>query len=237
MIRAKIITIGEEILIGQIVDTNSTFISNELIKIGVEVCEILSIRDTKDDIINAFNNSIDKFDIIITTGGLGPTNDDITKDVFCEFFNDKLIHNQELLVHIENLFKNFVDNPINDLNRAQALVPSKALLIENQYGTAAGMQIKKNNSFFISLPGVPYEMKSMIVNSVVPFIEKEFNCPIILKKTLMTYGVGESTIAKKLKDFEDGLSKNFKLAYLPNLGRVRLRLSSKGFNSTTLICL
>ena len=97
MIRAKIITIGDEILIGQIVDTNSTFISNELIKIGVEVCEILSIRDTKDDILNAFNNSIDKFDIIITTGGLGPTNDDITKDVFCEFFNDKLIHNQELL--------------------------------------------------------------------------------------------------------------------------------------------
>ena len=234
MIRAKIITIGDEILIGQIVDTNSTFISNELIKIGVEVCEILSIRDTKDDIINAFNNSIDKFDIIITTGGLGPTNDDITKDVFCEFFNDKLIHNQELLVHIENLFKNFVDNPINDLNRAQALVPSKALLIENQYGTAAGMQIKKNNSFFISLPGVPYEMKSMIVNSVVPFIEKEFNCPIILKKTLMTYGVGESTIAKKLKDFEDGLSKNFKLAYLPNLGRVRLRLSCRGFDRTDL---
>ena len=234
MIRAKIITIGDEILIGQIVDTNSTFISNELIKIGVEVCEILSIRDTKDDIINAFNNSIDKFDIIITTGGLGPTNDDITKDVFCEFFNDKLIHNQELLVHIENLFKNFVDNPINDLNRAQALVPSKALLIENQYGTAAGMQIKKNNSFFISLPGVPYEMKSMIVNSVIPFIEKEFNCPIILKKTLMTYGVGESTIAKKLKDFEDGLSKNFKLAYLPNLGRVRLRLSCRGFDRTDL---
>ena len=234
MIRAKIITIGDEILIGQIVDTNSTFISNELIKIGVEVCEILSIRDTKDDIINAFNNSIDKFDIIITTGGLGPTNDDITKDVFCEFFNDKLIHNQELLVHIENLFKNFVDNPINDLNRAQALVPSKALLIENQYGTAAGMQIKKNNSFFISLPGVPYEMKSMIVNSVVPFIEKEFNCPIILKKTLMTYGVGESTIAKKLKDFENGLSKNFKLAYLPNLGRVRLRLSCRGFDRTDL---
>ena len=234
MIRAKIITIGDEILIGQIVDTNSTFISNELIKIGVEVCEILSIRDTKDDIINAFNNSIDKFDIIITTGGLGPTNDDITKDVFCEFFNDKLIHNQELLVHIENLFKNFVDNPINDLNRAQALVPSKAILIENQYGTAAGMQIKKNNSFFISLPGVPYEMKSMIVNSVVPFIEKEFNCPIILKKTLMTYGVGESTIAKKLKDFEDGLSKNFKLAYLPNLGRVRLRLSCRGFDRADL---
>ena len=155
MISAKIITIGDEILIGQIVDTNSTFISNELIKIGVEVREILSISDSKDEIINAFNNSVDKFDIIITTGGLGPTNDDITKEVFCEFFNDKLVHNNNLLVHIENLFKNFVDNPINDLNRAQALVPSKALLIENQYGTAAGMQIKKNNSFIHISPWCP----------------------------------------------------------------------------------
>jgi len=234
MISAKIITIGDEILIGQIVDTNSTFISNELIKIGVEVREILSISDSKDEIINAFNNSVDKFDIIITTGGLGPTNDDITKEVFCEFFNDKLVHNNNLLVHIENLFKNFVDNPINDLNRAQALVPSKALLIENKYGTAAGMQIKKNNSLFISLPGVPYEMKSMIVNSVIPFIAKEFNCPIIIKKTLITYGVGESTIAKQLKDFENNLSDNFKLAYLPNLGRVRLRLSCKGYDSSDL---
>jgi len=234
MISAKIITIGDEILIGQIVDTNSTFISNELIKIGVEVREILSISDSKDEIINAFNNSVDKFDIIITTGGLGPTNDDITKEVFCEFFNDKLVHNNNLLVHIENLFKNFVDNPINDLNRAQALVPSKALLIENKYGTAAGMQIKKNNSLFISLPGVPYEMKSMIVNSVIPFIAKEFNCPIIIKKTLITYGVGESTIAKQLKDFENNLSDNFKLAYLPNLGRVRLRLSCKGYDSNDL---
>ena len=234
MISAKIITIGDEILIGQIVDTNSTFISNELIKIGVEVREILSISDSKDEIINAFNNSVDKFDIIITTGGLGPTNDDITKEVFCEFFNDKLVHNNNLLVHIENLFKNFVDNPINDLNRAQALVPSNALLIENKYGTAAGMQIKKNNSLFISLPGVPYEMKSMIVNSVIPFIAKEFNCPIIIKKTLITYGVGESTIAKQLKDFENNLSDNFKLAYLPNLGRVRLRLSCKGYDSNDL---
>ncbi len=234
MISAKIITIGDEILIGQIVDTNSTFISNELIKIGVEVREILSISDSKDEIINAFNNSVDKFDIIITTGGLGPTNDDITKEVFCEFFNDKLVHNNNLLVHIENLFKNFVDNPINDLNRAQALVPSKALLIENKYGTAAGMQIKNNNSLFISLPGVPYEMKSMIVNSVIPFIAKEFNCPIIIKKTLITYGVGESTIAKQLKDFENNLSDNFKLAYLPNLGRVRLRLSCKGYDSNDL---
>jgi len=228
MISTKIITIGDEILIGQIVDTNSTFISKQLINIGIEVNEILSISDEKSSIFNALDNSLNKFDIVITTGGLGPTNDDITKEVFCEFFNDKLVHNENLLIHIENLFKKFVNNPINNLNRAQALVPSKAKLIENKFGTAAGMAMIKDNTLFISLPGVPYEMKSMITSSVLPLLSKEFECPVILKKTLMTYGVGESTIANQLKDFEQKLAKNFKLAYLPNLGRVRLRISCKG---------
>jgi nicotinamide-nucleotide amidase len=228
MISAKIITIGDEILIGQIVDTNSTFISKQLINIGIEVNEILSISDEKSSIFNALDNSLNKFDIVITTGGLGPTNDDITKEVFCEFFNDKLVHNENLLIHIENLFKKFVNNPINNLNRAQALVPSKAKLIENKFGTAAGMAMIKGNTLFISLPGVPYEMKSMITSSVLPLLSKKFECPVILKKTLMTYGVGESTIANQLKDFEKKLAKNFKLAYLPNLGRVRLRISCKG---------
>ena len=228
MISAKIITIGDEILIGQIVDTNSTFISKQLINIGIEVNEILSISDEKSSIFNALDNSLNKFDIVITTGGLGPTNDDITKEVFCEFFNDKLVHNENLLIHIENLFKKFVNNPINNLNRAQALVPSKAKLIENKFGTASGMAMIKDNTLFISLPGVPYEMKSMITSSVLPLLSKEFECPVILKKTLMTYGVGESTIANQLKDFEQKLDKNFKLAYLPNLGRVRLRISCKG---------
>lgn len=228
MISAKIITIGDEILIGQIVDTNSTFISKQLINIGIEVNEILSISDEKSSIFNALDNSLNKFDIVITTGGLGPTNDDITKEVFCEFFNDKLVHNENLLIHIENLFNEFVNNPINNLNRAQALVPSKAKLIENKFGTASGMAMIKDNTLFISLPGVPYEMKSMITSSVLPLLSKEFECPVILKKTLMTYGVGESTIANQLKDFEQKLDKNFKLAYLPNLGRVRLRISCKG---------
>ena len=228
MISAKIITIGDEILIGQIVDTNSTFISKQLINIGIEVNEILSISDEKSSIFNALDNSLNKFDIVITTGGLGPTNDDITKEVFCEFFNDKLVHNENLLIHIENLFKKFVNNPINNLNRAQALVPSKAKLIENKFGTAAGMAMIKGNTLFISLPGVPYEMKSMITSSVLPLLSKKFECPVILKKTLMTYGVGESTIANQLKDFEQKLANNFKLAYLPNLGRVRLRISCKG---------
>ena len=234
MISAKIITIGDEILIGQIVDTNSTFISKQLINIGVEVKEILSISDEKNSILNALDNSLNKFDIVITTGGLGPTNDDITKEVFCKFFNDKLVHNEDLLAHIENLFKKFVNNPINDLNRAQALVPSQAKLIENKFGTAAGMALTKGKTLFISLPGVPYEMKSMITSSVVPLLNKEFKCPVILKKTLITYGVGESTIAKQLEDFEDTLAKNYKLAYLPNLGRVRLRISCKGDNRKKL---
>ena len=202
MISAKIITIGDEILIGQIVDTNSTFISKQLINIGVEVKEILSISDEKESILNALDNSLNKFDIVITTGGLGPTNDDITKEVFCKFFNDKLVHNEDLLVHIESLFKKFVNNPINDLNRAQALVPSQAKLIENKFGTAAGMALTKGKTLFVSLPGVPYEMKSMITSSVVPLLNKEFKCPVILKKTLITYGVGESTIAKQLEGFE-----------------------------------
>ena len=234
MISAKIITIGDEILIGQIVDTNSTFISKQLINIGIEVNQILSISDQKESILKAFDDSLNKFDVVITTGGLGPTNDDITKEVFCEFFNDKLIHNQDLLLHIENLFKKFVNNPINDLNRAQALVPSQSKLIENKFGTAAGMVMKKGNTLYISLPGVPYEMKSMINSSVVPLLSKEFKCPVILKKTLMTYGVGESTIAKQLKVFEENLASNFKLAYLPNLGRVRLRISCKGDNRREL---
>jgi len=182
MISAKIITIGDEILIGQIVDTNSTFISKQLINIGIEVNQILSISDQKESILKAFDDSLNKFDVVITTGGLGPTNDDITKEVFCEFFNDKLIHNQDLLLHIENLFKKFANNPINDLNRAQALVPSQSKLIENKFGTAAGMAMKKGNTLFISLPGVPYEMKSMIPSSVVPLLSKEFKCPVILKK-------------------------------------------------------
>lgn len=226
--KAKIITIGDEILIGQIVDTNSAFISNELINIGIEVTEILTIGDSKIDIISSLKNSQNKFDIVILTGGLGPTNDDITKDSFCDFFKDKLVLNKEVLIHIEMLFKNFKDNSITDLNRAQAYLPSRAKLIPNDFGTAAGMMVQNSNTLYVSLPGVPFEMKSMISSYLIPVIKKQFKRPVILNKTLLTYGLGESTIANKLIEFESSLPSNFKLAYLPNLGRVRLRLSSKG---------
>ena len=158
---------------------------------------------------------------------MGPTNDDITKEAFCKFFNDKLVHNQEILNHIENLFKKFTDNPINELNRAQAFLPSKTNLIPNIFGTAAGMSLKKGDTLYVSLPGVPFEMKPMLENYIVPNLKKDFKCPYIVNRTLLTYGKGESYIAKKLVDFESHLPSNFKLAYLPNYGRVRLRLSAK----------
>ena len=232
--KAHIITVGDEILIGQIIDTNSTFISKELIKIGIEVTKIVSIGDSKEEILSSLKQAQDIFDIVIITGGLGPTNDDITKDAFCDFFDDKLVHNPEILNHIEKLFEKFVDNPINELNRAQAFLPSKAKLIPNLFGTAAGMSIKNKNTLFISLPGVPFEMKSMITDFIIPQLKKDYKCPIIINKTLITYGKGESFIADKLKDFESNIPVNFKLAYLPNLGRVRLRLSAKGNEKSNL---
>lgn len=232
--KAHIITIGDEILIGQIIDTNSAFIAKELIKIGIEVTKIVSIGDTKEEILSSLKDAQNIYDIVIITGGLGPTNDDITKDAFCDFFDDELIHNPAILNHIEKLFEKFIDNPINELNRAQAFLPSKAKLIPNLYGTAAGMSIKEKDTLFISLPGVPFEMKSMITDFIIPEIKKDYKCPVIINKTLITYGKGESYIAKKLKDFESSIPSNFKLAYLPNLGRVRLRLSAKGDKKSVL---
>tara|TARA_B100000767_G_scaffold184776_1_gene172351 strand:- start:12 stop:1262 length:1251 start_codon:yes stop_codon:yes gene_type:complete len=232
--KAHIITVGDEILIGQIIDTNSTFISKELIKIGIEVTKIVSIGDSKEEILSSLKQAQGIYDIVIITGGLGPTNDDITKDAFCDFFDDKLVHNPEILNHIEKLFEKFVDNPINELNRAQAFLPSKAKLIPNLFGTAAGMSIKNKNTLFISLPGVPFEMKSMITDFIIPQLKKDYKCPIIINKTLITYGKGESFIAEKLKHFESNIPLNFKLAYLPNLGRVRLRLSAKGNEKSNL---
>lgn len=232
--RAKVVTIGDEILIGQIIDTNSVFITKQLIKIGIEVKKIVSIGDTKQEIFNMLKDSCNVFDLVILTGGLGPTNDDITKEAFCDFFEDKLVHNKDVLNHIENLFKKFSDNPINELNRAQALLPSRATLIPNTFGTAAGMSMQKGSTLYISLPGVPFEMKPMMENFIIPDLKKKFKCPFIVNRTLLTYGKGESHIAKKLVSFESELPSNFKLAYLPNYGRVRLRLSAKGENKNRL---
>jgi len=227
---AEIITIGDEILIGQIVDTNSQWIGQQLNKIGVSVYQISSIQDDKQHILNALKEAQERVDIVIITGGLGPTKDDITKKTIAEFFNnDEIIEYPEVVAHIKGLFKR-IKFPFKEVQRAQAQLPSKATLLMNNFGTAPGMWFYENKTVFVSLPGVPYEMKGLITNEVLPRIQQQFKLPFILHKTIMTYGQGESMIAERIEDFEDNLPTYVKLAYLPSFGKVRLRLSAKGEN-------
>ncbi len=228
---AEIITIGDEILIGQIVDTNSVFISKELNKIGISVYQITSVQDDKDHILQALTEASQRAQIIIVTGGLGPTKDDITKHTFCSFFNDKLVKDEQVLAHVEALFKKHITtSKISDVNRDQALILSKATVLHNAYGTAPGMWINEKGIVYISLPGVPFEMKNLMKDQVIPKLIETFDRPYILHKTIVTYGLGESAIAAKVESWEDNLPSFIKLAYLPNLGKVRLRLSAKGSN-------
>ena len=226
--KAELITIGDEILIGQIVNTNSVFLAKALNDIGIEITQITSISDKKDDIIGALKLSEKKAKLVILTGGLGPTSDDLTKQTLCSYFNDKLIENKEILDHIEEIFKKYVTTPINEQNRKQALLPSKAKIFKNNYGTASGMWFEKNGQVIISLPGVPFEMKSLMTNEVIPKLQNHFTRPFIVHKTIITYGLGESAIAEIISIWENSLPDDLKLAYLPNLGRVRLRISGKG---------
>ncbi len=226
---AEIITIGDEILIGQIVDTNSVFIAKELNKIGVSVYQITSVQDDRLHILEALAAAKTRAQIVIVTGGLGPTKDDITKHTFCEYFNDTLVRDEKVLAHVENLFaKHITNTKISDVNRDQALVLSKATALHNQYGTAPGMWLQKEGVVYVSLPGVPFEMKNLMRDQVIPRIMTAFKRPHILHKTIVTYGLGESAIAEKIQHWETNLPSFIKLAYLPNLGKVRLRLTAKG---------
>lgn len=225
---AEVITIGDEILIGQVVDTNSSYIAKALNKVGVQVYQMTSVQDERCHILNALKEAEARVDIVILTGGLGPTKDDITKHVLCEYFDDELIEDTEVLSHIEALFSKYLSVPLLDVNKRQALVPSASKVLHNKYGTAPGMWFEKKGKVFISLPGVPFEMKALITNEVVPRIQQKFNTPYILHKTILTYGVGESALADRIADWEDHLPKFIKLAYLPNLGKVRLRLTARG---------
>jgi nicotinamide-nucleotide amidase len=232
--QAEIITIGDEILIGQIVDTNSAFISKVLNSIGVSVYQITSVQDHKQHILNALYEAQQRVDIVLITGGLGPTKDDITKHTLCEFFNDALVQNDAVLDNVEYLFKKYIQTPISEINRQQALVPKTATVLMNKFGTAPGMWFEKDNVVFVSMPGVPYEMKALMNSEVLPRIQKQFKLPYILHKTVLTYGMGESAIADKIEGWENNLPPHIKLAYLPNLGKVRLRLSAKGNNKQHL---
>ena len=225
---AEIITIGDEILIGQIVDTNSAFIAKELNKIGISVYQITSVQDEREHILAALDEARTRAQIVIVTGGLGPTKDDITKHTFCDFFNDTLIQNETVLKHVEKLFASFISTPISDVNRQQAMVPSKATVLHNANGTAPGMWMQSDGVSFVSLPGVPFEMKALMINTVIPKIVEDFERPYIIHKTLVTYGLGESAVAERIGEWEENLPTFIKLAYLPNLGKVRLRLTAKG---------
>lgn len=233
--KAELITIGDEILIGQIVNTNAVFLSKALNKIGIEIAQITSISDDKEAIIKTLDDTVLRAQVVILTGGLGPTKDDLTKHTLCEYFNDTLIENKEILAHIEEIFAKYITTPINNENRKQALLPSKARVLKNEHGTASGMWFEKGDQVIISLPGVPFEMKSLMTNKVIPALQDHYTRPFILHKTVLTYGLGESVIAERLIDWENNLSKDIKLAYLPNLGRVRLRLSSKGNDEALLL--
>lgn len=225
---AEIITIGDEILIGQIVDTNSAYISKELDKIGVKVNKITSIPDDRTHILEALKTAKDHANIVIVTGGLGPTKDDITKQTFCDFFNDSLVEDPKVVENIKILFEKYNLNKPLPANYQQAMVPSRATVLMNLYGTAPGMWMESENKVFVSLPGVPYEMKHLLQQQVLPRVMKRFDRPFIYHKTLLTYGLGESAIAERISGWESALPENIKLAYLPSLGKVRLRLSSTG---------
>lgn len=232
--KAAIVTIGDEILIGQIVDTNSGFIAKSLDKIGIETYEMLSISDNKQHILDTFSLLQNKVEVVIITGGLGPTKDDITKHTLCEYFEDTLVRNTDVENHVIELIERALGREASQINKDQALVPSQSTVLHNQVGTAPGMWIKKENTVFISLPGVPYEMKYLIENQVIPKLVQEYQRPYIIHKTILTYGQGESHVAERIEDWENQLPECIKLAYLPSPGRVRLRLTARGTNKQQL---
>lgn len=232
--KATIVTIGDEILIGQIVDTNSGYIAKALDKIGIQTHEMLSISDDKQHILDTFAKLQNQVDLVIITGGLGPTKDDITKKTFCDYFEDVLVEDQAVLAHVTEIIENFYKRPINQLNKEQALVPSKCEVLFNKMGTAPGMWMKKEHTVFVSLPGVPYEMKYLVDYEIVPKLVKEYQRPYIVHQTILTYGQGESMVAERIETWENNLPHFIKLAYLPAPGRVRLRLTARGENKAVL---
>ena len=231
-VNASIITIGDELLIGQTIDTNSAWIGQELNKIGVWLKRRVAVGDVWDDIWNALDAESKESDIIIVTGGLGPTADDITKPLLCKYFGGKLIVNEDVLKHVKYLFDKVYrrPGPLLESNLKQAEVPDVCTVLHNARGTAPGMWFEKDGKIYTSLPGVPYEMKGLVINEVLPRIPKYFDLPFIIHRTAFTMGTGESMIAEKIKDFEAGLPEHIKLAYLPGYGMVKLRLTAKGDN-------
>ncbi len=232
---ASIITIGDELLIGQVIDTNSAFIAQELNKIGVQVKHRLAVGDNWDDIWNALNETSKHADIIIITGGLGPTADDITKHLLCKYFDGNMVMHQPTLDHVTQIFEKILKRPMIERNAKQAEVPDVCTILKNEKGTAPGMLFEKEGKLFFALPGVPHEMKWLTTNYVTKLILEKFTTGFIEHRTLLTAGIGESFLAEMIKDWEEKLPTEIKLAYLPNYGMVRLRLTAKGFDKEALV--
>ncbi len=229
MINASIITIGDELLIGQVIDTNSAFIAQEMNKAGFKVVRRVAVGDDATQIKNALDQEKIYSDIILITGGLGPTADDITKPLLCNYFGGKMLLNTEVYEHVKNIFDNILKRPFTERNKKQAEVPDVCTVIKNNKGTAPGMLFTQNingaEKTFVSMPGVPQEMKGMMLDDVVEILIKKYNTTNIAHRTLLLAGVGESTVADMLEDFEKQMPSHIKLAYLPNYGLVRLRLT------------
>ncbi len=231
--KAEIITIGDELLIGQTIDTNSAWMGAELSGIGFEVIKITSISDKKDQIISTLREKVGITDVVLITGGLGPTSDDITKQTLCDFFKTRLVFNEGVFHEIEKMLlrRNF---PVNENNRRQAEVPESCRVLSNATGTAPGMWFEKDGTIFISMPGVPYEMKHIMTEHVIPELKNRFHSQHIIHRNIMTYGTFEAKLAEILTDFEAGLPENIKLAYLPSSGVIKLRLTGISSDNSIL---
>jgi len=231
--RAEIITIGDEILIGQIVDTNSAWMAQKLNLAGIKVKQISSVSDDRQHILEALNESKSRADLILITGGLGPTKDDITKKTLAEYFKTGYRLDQDALENVKRIFLKY-KSPLLEINIKQAEVLDNCVTLLNLNGTAPGMWIEHEDKIFVSMPGVPFEMMYMMEEQVIPKIKQAFKLPIILHHTILTAGIGESILAEKIESIEDSLPKHIKLAYLPKLGTVRVRLSGDGQNEELL---
>jgi nicotinamide-nucleotide amidase len=232
-VNASIITIGDELLIGQTIDTNSAFISQELNKIGIWVKCRIAVGDDKKEILSALGQQRSGAEVIIITGGLGPTGDDITKPVLCAYFGSQLIVNEEVLENVKNIFKKF-NRPLTERNIKQAEVPDNCTVLLNERGTAPGMWFEKDNTIYVSLPGVPHEMKGLMESAVIPRLKELFSLPFIIHKTAVTIGQAESALAEILNEWEEALPVHIKLAYLPHYRMVKLRLTARGENKKEL---
>ncbi|TKC58601.1 competence/damage-inducible protein A [Pedobacter hiemivivus] len=230
---AEIITIGDEILIGQIVDTNSAWMAEQLNLIGIKVKQVSSVSDDADHIIEALQLAEKRADIILITGGLGPTKDDITKITMARYFNMGFRRDQETLEHVTDIFVRY-NKPMIESNRKQADVPDGCTVIKNKNGTAPCMWFEERGKIFVSMPGVPFEMKYLMEEEILPRLKKAFKLPAIIHKTILTANIGESFLAVELEEIEDSLPAHIKLAYLPKLGQIRLRLSGSGDDENLL---